>query len=135
MIINGRNQDVKLPLTGAWSVFLEKSVVYIPAKIDSLDFMRIVRDIRECEYRFYCEPRRACAGGTLNIRKESKWIDVRCSNLLELKCVKDSAASIRRIDARDECAIRAGDLRGHEKKYHDLKSRHFDKQIPYRVMF
>ena len=60
--INGKNQEVALPLTGAWSAFPEKSVVYIPAKLkrgsnfieitkgkhyaelDRLDFLRIIRD-------------------------------------------------------------------------------------------
>ena len=60
--VNGKNQEVELPLTGAWSAFPEKSVVYIPAKLkrgsnfieitkgkhyaelDRLDFLRIIRD-------------------------------------------------------------------------------------------
>ncbi|MCR5378947.1 MAG: family 43 glycosylhydrolase [Fibrobacter sp.] len=60
--INGKNQEVALPLTGAWSEFPEKSVVYIPTKLkrgsnfieitkgkhyaelDRLDFLRIIRD-------------------------------------------------------------------------------------------
>jgi arabinan endo-1,5-alpha-L-arabinosidase len=117
------------------------------------------------------------AGGTLNIRKDSKkgdviskcelpsagdaskWIDVRCSNLPELKGVqdfyltaenlggemlvgnikfdegvKDSTDAIRRIDTRDNRALRAGEMRP-RNGYRDLKGRSFDKQIPYRVMF
>ena len=60
--VNGKTQEVQLPLTGAWSEFPEKSVVYIPAKLkrgsnfieitkgkhyaelDRLDFLRIIRD-------------------------------------------------------------------------------------------
>ena len=60
--INGKTQEVQLPLTGAWSEFPEKSVVYIPTKLkrgsnfievtkgkhyaelDRLDFLRIIRD-------------------------------------------------------------------------------------------
>ena len=60
--INGKTQEVELPLTGAWSEFPEKSVVYIPtelkrgsnfieitkgkhyAELDRLDFLRIIRD-------------------------------------------------------------------------------------------
>jgi len=60
--INGKTLEVALPLTGAWSEFPEKSVVYIPAKfkrgsnfieitkgkhyaeLDRLDFLRIIRD-------------------------------------------------------------------------------------------
>jgi arabinan endo-1,5-alpha-L-arabinosidase len=118
------------------------------------------------------------AGGTLSLRSESKkgdviskcdlpsagdeskWIDVRCSNLPELKGVqdfyltveglggetllgnikfdegvKDSTDAIRRIDGRDNRVLRAGDVRNHDKGFRDLKGRRFDKQIPYRVMF
>jgi len=60
--INGKKQEIELPLTGAWSEFPEKSVVYIPTKLkrgsnyvevtkgkhyaelDRLDFLRIIRD-------------------------------------------------------------------------------------------
>ena len=60
--INGKTREVELPLTGAWSEFPEKSVVYIPTKLkrgsnfieitkgkhyaelDRLDFLRIIRD-------------------------------------------------------------------------------------------
>ena len=118
------------------------------------------------------------AGGTLSLRKESKkgdviskcdlpsagdaskWIDVRCTNMPELKGVqdfyltaeglggetllgnikfdegvKDSTTSIRRIGTRDERTLRVGDVRSPGKGYRDLKGRRYDKQIPYRVMF
>ena len=60
--VNGKTREVELPLTGAWSEFPEKSVVYIPTKLkrgsnfieitkgkhyaelDRLDFLRIIRD-------------------------------------------------------------------------------------------
>ena len=60
--INGKKQEIELPLTGAWSEFPEKSVVYIPTKLkrgsnyveitkgkhyaelDRLDFLRVIRD-------------------------------------------------------------------------------------------
>lgn len=60
--INGFTREVKLPITGAWGEFPEKSVVYIPTKLkrgsnfveitkgksygelDRLDFLRIIRD-------------------------------------------------------------------------------------------
>lgn len=60
--INGSAQTVKLPVTGAWGSFPEKSVVLIPAKLkrggnfievsvgdnfaelDRIDFLRVVRD-------------------------------------------------------------------------------------------
>lgn len=60
--INGVTREVKLPITGAWGEFPEKSIVYIPAKLkrgsnyveitkgksygelDRLDFLRIIRD-------------------------------------------------------------------------------------------
>ncbi|WP_294984816.1 hypothetical protein [uncultured Fibrobacter sp.] len=158
--INGKNQEVALPLTGAWSAFPEKSVVYIPAKLkrgsnfieitkgklyaelDRLDFQRIIRDtipangfdngirvrltdkdefaIKDGGYAIFenvitdsivgpgvLVQVKNGAGGTLNIRKEgkkgdviskcelpsagdaSKWIDVRCTNLPELKGVQD----------------------------------------------
>jgi arabinan endo-1,5-alpha-L-arabinosidase len=117
------------------------------------------------------------AGGTLNIRKDSKkgdviskcelpsagnaskWIDVRCSNMPELKGVqdfyltaeglggetllgnikfdegvKDSTDAIRRIGTRDNRTLRDGEKRP-RNGYRDLKGRSFDKQIPYRVMF
>jgi arabinan endo-1,5-alpha-L-arabinosidase len=48
--------------------------------------------------------------------------------------VKDSTDAIRRIDTRDNRALRAGDMRP-RNGYRDLKGRSFDKQIPYRVMF
>ena len=116
------------------------------------------------------------AGGTLNIRKESKkgdviskcdlpsagdaskWIDVRCSNMPELKGVqdfyltaeglggetllgnikfdegpKDTTITSIRNSARP--AIFRDDLRSPGKGYRDLKGRRFDKQIPYRVLF
>ena len=62
MNINGKKQEIELPLTGAWSEFPEKSIVYIPTKLkrgsnyveitkgkhyaelDRLDFLRIIRD-------------------------------------------------------------------------------------------
>jgi arabinan endo-1,5-alpha-L-arabinosidase len=118
------------------------------------------------------------AGGTLNIRKDSKkgdviskcelpsagdaskWIDVRCTNLPELKGVqdfyltaeglggetlvgnikfdegvKDTTTAIRRIDDRDGRALRAGNMRAPGNGYRDLKGRHYEKQIRYRVMF
>ena len=118
------------------------------------------------------------AGGTLNIRKDSKkgdviskcdlpsagdaskWIDVRCSNMPELKGVqdfyltaenlgdetlvgnikfdegvKDSTDAIRRIDGRDGRALRAGNVRALGKGYRDLKGRRYEKLIRYRVMF
>ncbi len=60
--INGVTREVKLPITGAWGEFPEKSVVYIPTKLkrgsnyveitkgksygelDRLDFLRVIRD-------------------------------------------------------------------------------------------
>ena len=118
------------------------------------------------------------AGGVLNLRKESKkgdviskcelpsagdaskWVDVRCSNMPELKGVqdfyltaeglggetllgnikfdegvKDTTTAIRRIDGRNGRALRAGDMRGQNKKYRDLKGRRYEKLIRYRVMF
>ncbi len=60
--VNGKTQTVKLPVTGAWGTFPEKSVVYIPvtlkrggnfievepdqnfAELDRIDFLRIIRD-------------------------------------------------------------------------------------------
>jgi arabinan endo-1,5-alpha-L-arabinosidase len=48
--------------------------------------------------------------------------------------VKDSTDAIRRIDTRDNRALRAGDMRP-RNGFRDLKGRSFDKQIPYRVMF
>lgn len=60
--INGQKQTVKLPPTGAWGTFPEKSVVYIPAtlkrggnfievgvgtnfgELDRIDFLRVIRD-------------------------------------------------------------------------------------------
>ena len=229
--INGKNQEVALPLTGAWSAFPEKSVVYIPAKfkrgsnfieitkgkhyaeLDRLDFLRIIRDtipangfdngirvrltaddefaIKDGGYAIFenvitdsivgpgvLVQVKNGAGGTLNIRKDSKkgdviskcelpsagdaskWIDVRCSNLPELKGVqdfyltaeglggetlvgnikfdegeKDSTIAIHRIDRRDGRALRAGDVRNHNKKYRDLKGRRYEKLTRYRVLF
>ena len=231
--VNGKNQEVELPLTGAWSAFPEKSVVYIPAKLkrgsnfieitkgkhyaelDRLDFLRIIRDtipangfdngirvrltekdefaIKDGGYAIFenvitdsiagpgvLVQVKNGAGGTLNIRKESKkgdviskcelpsagdaskWIDVRCTNMPELKGVqdfyltaeglggetllgnikfdegvKDTTTAIRRIDGRDDRAIRAGDMQlpAQNRKYRDLKGRRYNKQIPYRVMF
>jgi arabinan endo-1,5-alpha-L-arabinosidase len=123
-------------------------------------------------------------GGTLSIRKDSKkgdviskcdlpsagdatkWVDVRCSNMPELKGVQDfyltteglggetllgnikfdegvkdtsktddSLTVIRRIDARDERTLRAGNVRALGKGYRDLKGRRYEKLIRYRVMF
>lgn len=158
--VNGKTQEVKLPLTGAWSEFPEKSIVYIPTKLkrgsnfieitkgehyaelDRLDFLRIIRDsipgngfdngirlrltdkdemaIRDGGYAIYENvitdsivgsgvnvEMKQCAGGTLEIRKESKkgdviskceiptscgadkWVSVKCSNLPKLEGIQD----------------------------------------------
>ena len=120
------------------------------------------------------------AGGTLNIRKESKkgdviskcdlpsvgdaskWIDVRCSNMPELKGVqdfyltaeglggetlvgnikfdegvKDTSTAIRswNHDAAQPAVLHNGMRSPEVKGYRDLKGRHFDRRIRYRVMF
>ena len=158
--INGKTREVELPLTGAWSEFPEKSVVYIPTKLkrgsnfieitkgkhyaelDRLDFLRIIRDtipangfdngirvrltendefaIKDGGYAIFenvitdsivgagvSVQVKNAAGGTLNLRKESKkgdviskcempgsgdaskWTEVKCSNLPELEGVQD----------------------------------------------
>jgi arabinan endo-1,5-alpha-L-arabinosidase len=43
---------------------------------------------------------------------------------------KDTTTSIRRVAPRNDMLLRV-----QNKKYHDLKGRRFDKQIPYRVLF
>jgi arabinan endo-1,5-alpha-L-arabinosidase len=227
--INGKKQEIQLPLTGAWSAFPEKSVVYIPTKLkrgsnfieitkgkhyaelDRLDFLRIIRDtipangfdngirvrltdkdefaIKDGGYAIFenvitdsivgpgvLVQVKNGAGGTLSLRKESKkgdviskcelpsagdaskWIDVRCSNMPELKGVqdfyltaegiggetlvgnikfdegvKDTTITSIRNSARP--AVFRDDLLSPGKGYRDLKGRRFDKQIPYRVMF
>ena len=223
--INGKKQEIELPLTGAWSEFPEKSVVYIPTKLkrgsnfieitkgkhyaelDRLDFLRIIRDtipangfdngirvrltdkdefaIKDGGYAIFenvitdsivgpgvLVQVKNGAGGTLNIRKEgkkgdviskcdlpsagdaSKWIDVRCSNMPELKGVQDfyltaeglgdetllgnikfdegpkdtSTTAIKRVVPRDDF------LKPSRKKYHDLKGRYYNRLVPYRVL-
>jgi Carbohydrate binding module (family 6). len=227
--INGKKQEIELPLTGAWSEFPEKSVVYIPTKLkrgsnfieitkgkhyaelDRLDFLRIIRDtipangfdngirvrltdkdefaIKDGGYAIFenvitdsivgpgvLVQVKNGAGGTLNIRKESKkgdviskcdlpsggdeskWIDVRCTNMPELKGVQDfyltaeglggetlvgnikfdegvKDTTITSIRNAARPAVFRDDLRSPGKGYRDLKGRRFDKQIPYRVMF
>ena len=111
------------------------------------------------------------AGGVLNLRTESKkgdviskcelptagdskWNDVKCSNLPKLKGVQDFYLTAEglgsetlvgniKFDKADTSSVaipgsnrvaRKIDVPVH-KGYHDLKGRRFDKQIPYRVMF
>jgi hypothetical protein len=85
---------------------------------------------------------------------ESKWIDVRCSNMPELKGVQDfyltaeglggetllgnikfdegpkdtSTTAIKRVVPRDDF------LKPSRKKYHDLKGRYYNRLVPYRVL-
>jgi arabinan endo-1,5-alpha-L-arabinosidase len=84
---------------------------------------------------------------------------VRCTNLPELKGVqdfyltaeglggetlvgnikfdegvKDTTTAIRRIDTRDNRALRAGEMRP-RNGYRDLKGRRHEKLIRYRVLF
>ena len=222
--INGKTREVELPLTGAWSDFPEKSVVYIPTKLkrgsnfieitkgkhyaelDRLDFLRIIRDtipangfdngirvrltdkdefaIKDGGYAIFenvitdsivdvgvSVQVKNSAGGTLSLRTESKkgdviskcelptagdskWTDVKCSNLLKLKGVQDFYLTAEGLGGEtlvgnikfgkaDTSSVaipgsnrvaRKVDVTVH-KGYHDLKGRRFDKQIPYRVMF
>ena len=222
--INGKTREVELPLTGAWSEFPEKSVVYIPTKLkrgsnfieitkgkhyaelDRLDFLRIIRDtipangfdngirvrlsdkdefaIKDGGYAIFenvitdsivdvgvSVQVKNSAGGTLSLRTESKkgdviskcelptagdskWTDVKCSNLPKLKGVQDFYLTAEGLGGETlvgnikfgkadtssvaipgaNHVVRKVEVPVHNG-YFDLKGRRFDKQIPYRVMF